>query len=326
MADCDKKNVALFQKISSKSSISETDTKISLQKDLIQINQEEKFIESFFNGEEPIENRQDNSLFHLTKKVLKYILKKKKVKININTMVRDLKLKKRRIYDITNVLQGIDYIEKRGKNEIIWKQKSLFYPNIKENQVKNNYNKINQEIYEINKLIKNINQEFNSFILKRGYVLKIKNRQNINKNLSSPYKNSNDSAFVNIINKRNTERVSNEKIDLVEDRVTNKHNYIKGNTNSSSGDDNIRRNENSINNKNICFLNKNILSQNNVSYNNIGKRNNSEISTCKNIFLFNKDNMDKEKISIDNFLKWNEDFKYKQLKREYKGISSIFIK
>jgi hypothetical protein len=51
---------------------------------------------------------------------LQYIKKNESAKININDLVNDLSVKKRRIYDITNVLQGIGFIEKNGKNEINW--------------------------------------------------------------------------------------------------------------------------------------------------------------------------------------------------------------
>ena len=68
------------------------------------------------------ESKLENSLGQLTKNFLKYIKEKGRVNININDLVKDLKVKKRRIYDITNVLQGIEYIEKIGKNEISWKK------------------------------------------------------------------------------------------------------------------------------------------------------------------------------------------------------------
>ncbi len=50
--------------------------------------------------------RQENSLGELTKNFIKYIKKQEGKEININDVVRELKVKKRRIYDITNVLEG----------------------------------------------------------------------------------------------------------------------------------------------------------------------------------------------------------------------------
>jgi hypothetical protein len=50
--------------------------------------------------------RNANSLEEITKKFIKYISTLKEEKININNVVKALKIKKRRIYDITNVLEG----------------------------------------------------------------------------------------------------------------------------------------------------------------------------------------------------------------------------
>ena len=38
----------------------------------------------------------------------------------LNKAVEELKVQKRRIYDITNVLEGINYVEKLQKNIIKW--------------------------------------------------------------------------------------------------------------------------------------------------------------------------------------------------------------
>ena len=51
--------------------------------------------------------RQENSLDELTKAFIDYVKDTKKTEININDVVKKLKVKKRRIYDITNVLEGI---------------------------------------------------------------------------------------------------------------------------------------------------------------------------------------------------------------------------
>lgn len=40
--------------------------------------------------------------------------------IDLNVAVDILKVQKRRIYDITNVLEGISYVEKTQKNTIKW--------------------------------------------------------------------------------------------------------------------------------------------------------------------------------------------------------------
>lgn len=64
--------------------------------------------------------RQDNSLGVLTKDFIKRINHFPEKTIDINEAVGLLKVQKRRIYDITNVLEGIGYIEKQSKNKIKW--------------------------------------------------------------------------------------------------------------------------------------------------------------------------------------------------------------
>lgn len=51
-------------------------------------------------------NRKLNSLNELTKKFLQILFEEKKEIINLKEIVQKIKVKKRRIYDITNVLQG----------------------------------------------------------------------------------------------------------------------------------------------------------------------------------------------------------------------------
>jgi transcription factor E2F3 len=41
--------------------------------------------------------------------------------LDLNNTATNLNVSKRRIYDITNVLEGIDLIEKSKKNNVRWK-------------------------------------------------------------------------------------------------------------------------------------------------------------------------------------------------------------
>ena len=68
-----------------------------------------------------MKGRQENSLGELTKKFLSLIQSSKDNSIDLNEAVSKLKVQKRRIYDITNVLEGIGLIQKSGKNGIKWK-------------------------------------------------------------------------------------------------------------------------------------------------------------------------------------------------------------
>jgi hypothetical protein len=56
--------------------------------------------------------RQENSLGELTKKFIELIKHSDNNTIDLNYAVDQLNVQKRRIYDITNVLEGIGLIEK----------------------------------------------------------------------------------------------------------------------------------------------------------------------------------------------------------------------
>ena len=68
--------------------------------------------------------RYDSSLGVLTQKFVKLIHEQANSQsgvVDLNSAAEQLQVQKRRIYDITNVLEGIGLIEKKGKNEIRWK-------------------------------------------------------------------------------------------------------------------------------------------------------------------------------------------------------------
>ncbi|KAJ0259710.1 Transcription factor E2FA [Hirschfeldia incana] len=65
--------------------------------------------------------RYDSSLGLLTKKFVNLIKQAEDGMLDLNKAAETLEVQKRRIYDITNVLEGIDLIEKPFKNRILWK-------------------------------------------------------------------------------------------------------------------------------------------------------------------------------------------------------------
>jgi len=124
--------------------------------------------------------KQENSLGQLTKNFLQYIKKKGRVNININDLVKDLKVKKRRIYDITNVLQGIGYIEKNGKNEIVWKKnisnQKIDNTNDSPEEYKSNYDNLKNEMQKLKKedaefedILNKFKDEFNILSRKQDF-------------------------------------------------------------------------------------------------------------------------------------------------------------
>jgi hypothetical protein len=64
--------------------------------------------------------RLDNSLGVLTSRFVKLIKEAPESTMDLNTASIVLNVQKRRIYDITNVLEGIGLIEKSAKNNIRW--------------------------------------------------------------------------------------------------------------------------------------------------------------------------------------------------------------
>ena len=70
----------------------------------------------------PLEKtRYDTSLGLLTKKFVGLIRRSSSGVLDLNEAAELLSVQKRRIYDITNVLEGIGLIEKKSKNNIQWR-------------------------------------------------------------------------------------------------------------------------------------------------------------------------------------------------------------
>ncbi|XP_054619727.1 transcription factor E2F3 [Dunckerocampus dactyliophorus] len=65
-------------------------------------------------------SRNDASLVLLTQKFLKMLEQANDGILDLNLVCKDLKASKRRIYDVTNVLEGIKLIQKKYKNHVQW--------------------------------------------------------------------------------------------------------------------------------------------------------------------------------------------------------------
>ncbi|ESO05994.1 hypothetical protein HELRODRAFT_64890, partial [Helobdella robusta] len=66
-------------------------------------------------------SRSDTSLGVLTKKFMQLLLSSHNKSLDLNKASELLQVQKRRIYDITNVLEGIDLVDKISKNKVQWK-------------------------------------------------------------------------------------------------------------------------------------------------------------------------------------------------------------
>ncbi|XP_051732419.1 uncharacterized protein e2f6 isoform X2 [Ctenopharyngodon idella] len=67
-----------------------------------------------------VQNRSDVALGHLTKRFMQLLHAAPNGVLDLNEVTRKLGTRKRRVYDITNVLTGIQLIKKTSKNKIQW--------------------------------------------------------------------------------------------------------------------------------------------------------------------------------------------------------------
>ena len=68
------------------------------------------------------QSRYDSSLGLLTKKFVQLLIGSPGNVLDLNTAATELGVQKRRIYDITNVLEGIKLVQKQSKNQVSWNQ------------------------------------------------------------------------------------------------------------------------------------------------------------------------------------------------------------
>ena len=104
------------------------------------------------HSQSPIRHKKENTLDKLTKAFLSFCREQKNEKININPIIKKYVNKKRRIYDITNVLQGIGFIKKLDGNEIKWEQnypKSNSEKKIIPGKEQENNDKIKMDLIEL---------------------------------------------------------------------------------------------------------------------------------------------------------------------------------
>jgi len=99
-------------------------------------------------------NRKDNSLNRLTARFMDMISTSANGIVDLNNASAQLQVQKRRIYDITNVLEGIGLIEKKSKNNIVWSG-----GNISSNDALDQLEQLREEISEMNNTEMLLDQE-----------------------------------------------------------------------------------------------------------------------------------------------------------------------
>jgi hypothetical protein len=194
-------------------------------------------------------NRQINSLDELCKKFIKYVLESNTKTINLNTVAKNIRVKKRRIYDITNVLQGINYIQKSGKNEIVWtktisnKSKSKKKLSKKKNNInkpKVNIEELEKKKNELDKDIDKFKAEFNSIAKKNdfekfGYITTddIK-RLSINANVDIILIKATKGTVMNVIDKNDIQQAYDSTRNLIENNEMKANNSLLNLLNKSN--------------------------------------------------------------------------------------------
>eukprot|EP01018_Ginkgo_biloba_P016759 Gb_41248 [translate_table: standard] len=102
--------------------------------------------------------RYDSSLGLLTKKFISLIKQADDGVLDLNKAADTLDVQKRRIYDITNVLEGIGLIEKKLKNRIRWKGLGVSRPGEVDDEVANLQAEVENLYVEERRLDENIRE------------------------------------------------------------------------------------------------------------------------------------------------------------------------
>lgn len=103
--------------------------------------------------------RYDTSLGLLTRKFIELLNESPDGVVDLNVASTKLNVQKRRIYDITNVLEGIGLLEKKSKNNIQWSNgKSAFSDLDTRSQKENEKLKLEQKENNLNCLLREIKE------------------------------------------------------------------------------------------------------------------------------------------------------------------------
>jgi len=98
-------------------------------------------------------NRADTSLGILTKKFVDLLQESPDGVVDLNDASNRLAVQKRRIYDITNVLEGIGILEKKSKNNIQWRGGQSMVSSERSRQIEAESERLEQRENEVNTLI-----------------------------------------------------------------------------------------------------------------------------------------------------------------------------
>ncbi|KCZ79712.1 hypothetical protein H312_02902, partial [Anncaliia algerae PRA339] len=128
-------------------------------------------------------NKSENTLLNLTKRFLQILSESSDQSLDLNNASYLLNVSKRRIYDITNVLEGLELITKTHVNTVKWIGDDInryingnMNSEDDENNVENEINRINEEI---NYLHSDINDFLSSDLSERSRYIRIEDLRRI---------------------------------------------------------------------------------------------------------------------------------------------------
>ena len=114
--------------------------------------------------------RRENTLGGLATRFIELIKKTPTHSINLNEVVKALRVQKRRIYDITNVLEGVGLISKSLKNKIHWTGVVNPPKRIDEStKARDIIEKLKSEESELDKVIADSEKQLREIITKEEY-------------------------------------------------------------------------------------------------------------------------------------------------------------
>ncbi|XP_073983805.1 transcription factor E2F6-like [Rhodnius prolixus] len=118
-------------------------------------------------GQVKTPTRYDTSLGLLTKKFVNLLQRSPRGIVDLNYASHSLEVQKRRIYDITNVLEGVGILEKRSKNNIQWSGGSFTET---QSDVQNEIENLEKQEKELDELIKRAENDVTTLLKDTRYA------------------------------------------------------------------------------------------------------------------------------------------------------------
>ncbi len=110
----------------------------------------------------PISSKRDeNSLYSLTKKFIKMITEISDYTININVASRRLGVSRRRIYDVTNILEAVGFVTKWSKNSVKWTGNDFIFEDPSLNDDKEMGDTLDKKISDLTEELKQLSSDKN---------------------------------------------------------------------------------------------------------------------------------------------------------------------